>query len=199
MAIEVTSRTILIEIKKGNPVSWNRFFTTYRPLIWMMAARYRLSPDEKEELVSAVMTDFFNAQSTFVYDRAKGRFRDYFSRIVRHKIYALFRDRRRRQTREVQEDESLLDIADPAAARLEQEQWDNEWRMHIFRQALEEARKTVDSRKIQVFMMWQFEHMDPKDICRQFNLSLATLYNYRTLVLEALRKAVKELDEGGKI
>lgn len=187
--------SLLRGVKEGDSASWTDFFNTYRPLIWLIGAKYNLSADEKEILVQDVMNDFFNAQAKFTYDPARAKFRTYFSRIVHHRIYAILRERQKRRQRERHEDDdfSLDNLPDENPSGLDT-RWDAEWRLHVLTQAREEVRRTMDPVVVQVFEMWQFQEADPKVIARQFGLSLATVYNYRTRMLAALKKAILEME-----
>lgn len=187
-----TRKTLLVRIREdGDGISWRDFFETYRPLIWLMGGDFNLSPEEKENLVQEVMGDFFNAQRHFLYDRTKGRFRDYFRQIIRRRIQALFREKaKRRETEEA----PPLELPDLSPTELEL-RWDEEWRMHLLKEAQKEVRAALPPRMIQIFEMWHIQDLGPKEIAKAFGLSLATVYNYRNTVLEALRSAVAALEE----
>ncbi len=187
-----TKKSLLFKIKEGNDdISWGVFFTTYRPLIWMMGSRFNFSAEEKENLVQEVMRDFFNAQSHFIYDRSKGRFRDYFRKIIKSRILQMKAKERRRNERPAPLLGDWPDEAPPELERL----WEEEWRMHVLKEARQEIRGVLSPKMIQVFEMWHFQELDPKTIAKDFGISLTTVYNYRNTVLDALRSAVAALEK----
>jgi len=201
LEIEVTSHSLLAGIKRGDEVSWVRFLNTYRPLVWMLAEKFRLDPVEKEELTQQVMNDFFNAQDTFTYDPSKGSFRGYLYTVVRHRITAMARERERVRKREVHAEseeafERILDHEGLAEAHWDQkEAWDRAWRIHIVTQAREEIKSLLEPKIIQIFDQWHEQGEDPRVIAKRFSISLATFYNHKRHVLEALKKCIQKMEE----
>jgi RNA polymerase sigma factor (sigma-70 family) len=164
----------------------------------MVGRGCRLDANELDEFVQDVMMDFFNAQQKFVYQPEKGRFRDYFLRIVRNRLYARFRARKRRDARfEALPDEGSDEIPDSRVSELEAV-WEQEWRSHVLREALLAVKRSpaVTARALQVFDLWETQDVPPKEIAKALGISLASVYNDRNRVLDELRRIVKELDEG---
>jgi len=46
-----TRKSLLMRVREGDEVSWNDFYKTYKPLIFLCGDDCGLLPDEKEELV----------------------------------------------------------------------------------------------------------------------------------------------------
>ena len=198
--IQATSRSLLAGIKHGDEVSWTRFLATYRPLVWMLGEKYRFDANEKEELMQHVLNDFFNARDQFTYDPAKGTFRGYLYTVVRNRVTAMARAKEREQHVIHPEDGEALE---GVAAREgldtprwdQQEAWDRAWRVHIVTQAREEIKSILEPRVIQVFDQWHEQGEDPKAIAKRFGISLATFYNYKQRVLDALKACIQKMEE----
>ena len=199
--VEATSRSLLAGIKRGDPVSWERFLNTYRPLIWMLGDKYRFNADEKEELMQHVLNDFFNARDTFTYDASKGHFRGYLYTVIRNRITAMARQRERDNARMVRAEneeamEGLVAGEGLDAAQWEQhEAWERAWRIHIVTQAREAVKAVLEPRVIQIFDQWHEQGEDPKLIAKRFGISLATFYNYKKQVLDALKTCIQKMGE----
>jgi len=198
--VEVTSRSLLAGIKRGDEISWTRFLDTYRPLVWMLGEKYRFTANEKEELMQNVLNDFFNAQNAFTYDPSKGKFRGYLYTVIRNRITAMARERERDQrVVHAEGEEALEGIA--ASEGLEpsqweqQEAWERAWRIHIVTQAREEIKTLIEPRVIQIFDQWHEQGEDPKIISKRFGISLATFYNYKKTVLDALKTSIEKMEE----
>ena len=198
--IQATSRSLLSGIKRGDNVSWTRFLATYRPLVWMLGEKYRFNADEKEELMQRVLNDFYNARDAFTYDPAKGSFRGYLYTVVRNRITAMARAKERDQRLVRPEDNEALEgvIASgglDAPRWDQQEAWDRAWRVHIVTQAREDIKSILEPRVLQVFDQWHEQGEDPKAIARRFGISLATFYNYKQRVLDALKACIQNMEE----
>ncbi len=198
--VEVTSHSLLSGIKRGDSISWARFLSTYRPLVWMLGEKYRFDAGEKEELMQHVMNDFFNAQDKFVFDPAKGKFRGYLYTVVRNRITAMARAKEREQCVVHPESEEALEgMAGSEGLETprweQQEAWDRAWRIHIVTQAREEIKAILEPRVIQIFDQWHEQGEDPKAIAKRFGISLATFYNYKKLVLETLKTCIQNMEE----
>ena len=199
--IEGTSHSLLAGIKRGDEVSWVRFLNVYRPLVWMLGEKYRFNTNEKEELMQQVVNDFFNAQDKFTYDPSKGSFRGYLYTVIRNRITAMARERKiRRSELHLENEEALEHVIDNEGLQEgtqweQKEAWDREWRIHIVTQAREEIKSLLEPRIIQIFDQWHEQCEDPKIIAKRFSISLATFYNYKKQVLEALKACILSMEE----
>ena len=198
MLYSQTHASLLQAIKAGDNVSWEVFYQRYKPLALMVGRGCHLDANELDEFVQDVMTDFFSAQNKFTYQPEKGRFRDYFLRIVRNRLNARFRARKRHDARfEALPEEGAEEIPDTRGNELERV-WDQEWRSHVLREAMQAVQQSpgVTARALQVFDLWEAQSVAPKEIAKLLGISLATAYNDHNRVLDELRRIVKELDEG---
>ena len=198
--VQATSRSLLSGIKRGDAVSWSRFLATYRPLVWMLGEKYRFDTNEKEELMQNVLNDFFNAQDKFIFDPAKGKFRGYLYTVIRNRITAMARERERHRRVVHPDDEGAFEgVAAKEGLDAprwdQQEAWDRAWRIHIVTQAREEIKSMLDPRVIQIFDQWHDQDEDPKVIAKRFGISLATFYNYKQKVLDALKTCIQNMEE----
>lgn len=186
----VTHRSILEGVKRGDEMSWERFYRMYRPLVWLRGSDFGLNESEQCDLLSDVMKAFFDAQKTFVYDSSKGRFRDYFREIIRNQIYAILR-RRQKASGNVDLDE-VPEVMDERPATVAEEE---DWQAMLFRQALEEVKNTMDSRQVQAFILCRLQQQRPNEVAKLLGVSQATVYNDCKAVFVRLQEVVKELDQ----
>ena len=198
MEVDQTRASLLQAIKAGDNVSWEVFYRRYSPLAKMVGRGCHLDASELDEFVQDVMTDFFNAQQKFTYDPSKGRFRDYFLRIVRNRLYARFRAQKRHDAHfSALDEEASAEIPDQSKSELESV-WDQEWQSHVLNEAMQAIKQSpaVSPRDLQIFDLWEMQSVSPKEIAKMMKVSLATVYNARNRVIETLRDIVKSLDEG---
>ena len=100
MAMAYTTKKSLLEaIRCGDEVSWYEFYETYRPLIVVRGRDYKLNAVEIDELIQSVMLRFFDRSRSFVYDRSKGKFRDYLGVMIYHYCCRFFCDHESNQVK----------------------------------------------------------------------------------------------------
>lgn len=183
-----TSKSLLIRIHKGNEIAWSEFYSVYRPLIFLCGRDYHLSNSEIDDLLSRVMVKFFNAQKQFTYKPELGRFRNYFRNLIRNCIFDILKERKLSGLKETLESETR-DFPDQTTW---DDIWEDEWRAHICRQALDDVRSRLPTRAVQAFEACRLHGEKPAVIAKFLNVSLATVYNDCALVLRELQETVKK-------
>lgn len=182
-----TKKSLLEAIRGGDEISWREFYETYRPLIVVRGRDYRLSSAEIDELVQSVMLRFFDRSRTFVYDRSKGKFRDYLGTIIYRCALNIIRSRRKN---EVGYEE--LELPDETGAR---ERWLEEWRQHTLFQALALLKQQVGESTFQAFELYAVKGEPPARVARFLNVSVSAVYVAKHRAVIKLRKIVKQLQE----
>ena len=93
-----------------------------------------LSAGETDDLVRNVMIKVFNARKYFIYDPAKGIFRDYPGRIIRNEIVNILRARGTDFT-----GDDVSEFPEDQFTRI----WTEQWEEHLWSMALEELKKRL--------------------------------------------------------
>ena len=130
-----TRGSLLSAVRRGDEIGWEEFYNRYKPLILQLGADLRLNPAEREELVQQVMLSFFNTSKTFVYDRSKGRFRDYLKRTIQNKACDIMRKRQDHTVSLETECNSIENL--PAET---EDRWEREWQDLALKRRSEERR-----------------------------------------------------------
>jgi DNA-directed RNA polymerase specialized sigma24 family protein len=68
----------------GDHVAWREFESRYRDLLLRFCRRRGMQHADAEDVVQVVLTNMAKALPRFVYDRRRGRFRDYLYRCTRN-------------------------------------------------------------------------------------------------------------------
>ncbi len=190
--METTRGSLLRMVKEGDPLAWEEFYVTYRPLVWLRGRDFGLNYHEHEELLQGVMCNFFNAQKTFTYDREKGRFRDYFRMVISNHAKRILKERSKNHKKvEIEKMPSEYEFDGK-----EEQDWNAEWETFVLSQALEEARQTLPPHLMQIFELVVIQEIRPEKVARLLEISLATVYNHRKIVLRELKRIAYELDAG---
>ncbi len=192
MPIENTSLTMLSGVRRGDDSAWKRFYDTYKVLVFMRGKALGFSPADIDDLLMKVMERFFSQQGKFTYDPAKGRFRDFFSRIVRNLAYDMLRARRRQPaTVSIDAPENPIDIPDKSS----EEAARHEWQSRIYAKAFDLVRAEMPPRAVQCWTACRVQGTNARDVARFHGVSLATVYNDCQAVWEQLKLRVRQLTE----
>ena len=185
-----TRSSLLSAVLRGDETGWEQFYQMYKPLILLRGGDLRLNQTEKEELVQLVMLSFFGTSETFRYDKSKGRFRDYLKRIIRNKACDLMR---KRHDGEISA-ENVPQLVDELLAGGE-ERWEQEWRDHLLKQALEDLRCAVSPLVYQAFSMLSLENMSGKEVAAALGITANAVYVYKHAALKELKVLIAQADE----
>lgn len=182
-----TKKSLLEAIRSGDEISWLEFYETYRPLIVVRGRDYYLNSAEIDELVQCVMLRFFDRSRTFVYDRSKGKFRDYLGTIIYRCALNIIRGRRKN---EIGYEE--LELMDETDAR---ERWLEEWRQHTLFQAMTLLKLQVGESTFQAFELYAVKGEPPARVAKFLNVSVSAVYVAKHRAVIKLRKIVRQLQE----
>ena len=185
-----TRGSLLSAVRRGDEIGWQEFYDMYKPLILLRGNDLRLNQTEKEELVQLVMLSFFNSSRTFRYDKSKGRFRDYLKRVIHNKACDLMR---KRHDREVSVEEIPLTVEKMLAEG--EDRWEEEWRNHVLKQALDDLRSAVSPLVYQSFSMLALENLSGKEAAAALGITANAVYVYKHEALKKLKALIAEADQ----
>ena len=175
MNFEMTSPTLLEGIRQGDDHAWQRFYDTYKVLVYMRAKAWHFSAADTDDLLMKVMEGFFDKQHKFTYDRSKGRFRDYFSRIIRNAAADMCRANKRRAAESLDAGESTIDVPVPDISPEEEKE---QWESLVFGKALEAVRSEAPPLSMQCWLSCRLNNVNAKKVAAFNRISLASVYNY---------------------
>lgn len=185
-----TRGSLLSAVRRGDEVGWDEFYAMYKPLILLRGGDLRLSQTEKEELVQLVMLDFFKGSRSFVYDKSKGRFRDYLKRIIHNKAYDLMRKRQDGTVSIEAEDFGIDDL--PAEA---EDIWENEWRATVWAQAFSEVKQKCDPTTMQSYVYFVLQNRSAQEVANLLDIKPNTVYQHKARIEKMLQKFAMEFDQ----
>lgn len=142
--MELTRASLLSRVRNASDeAAWREFDALYHDLLIRFCRRRGLQEVDAADVVQTVMTNLVKALPGFVYDRQRGRFRDYLYRCTGNAIarWAAERNRPDRPNGEG----PALDKAD------EETDWEAEWMAHHYRLAMKTIRKTFEPRSVEIF------------------------------------------------
>ncbi|MGN0891805.1 MAG: RNA polymerase sigma factor [Oligosphaeraceae bacterium] len=197
MEWEATSCSMLSGIGRNDPDAWQHFYDRYKVLVFLRGRRYGFSPMDLDDLLSRVMGKCFSAtggagKAVLSFNPAKGRFRDYFCRIVNNEAVTMLRERgRRREVQGTLPDGKERDFPDLR----EKDSLEAEYRLCLVHEAFEQLKKELPPRQVQAFMAVRMDQVHARKVAQLQGTSLATVYQDIATVTEAIRRRVAQLEE----
>jgi RNA polymerase sigma-70 factor (ECF subfamily) len=146
---DVTHPSLLSRVRDpSDHAAWREFEATYRELLVRFCRRQGWQLADAEDLVQTVMASLVRSLPGFVYDRARGRFRDYLYRAVRNAMsQRVARPKERGGALDMDEEWPAPAGEDPAL----QTAWEQEWVHHHYRLAMVSVRASFEARSVEVF------------------------------------------------
>lgn len=187
-----THLTLLLRLRsRTDHLSWREFHDRYGELLCRYARRRGASPEETEDVVQEVETSLFKALQGFAYDGARGRFRAYLRSAVVHCMA-------RRAARQAKQPEALdptkLDYLRAVNEAAQDEQWENEWRLHRLRWALRSISCEFEPATLEAFRLHALMGQSVKDTADATGLSVASVYQAKSRVLKRVKERLDQLD-----
>lgn len=199
-----TRKSLLAKVRGGDEVSWQEFYTAYKPLILLCGGDCGLTQDEKEELVQKVMCEIFQkdiigkydpdnvpTHIVFKFDPSKGRFRHYLRKIIRYQAIRIFNQRKNHESIDAENSpvRSISSNDEWNAA------WDEEWYRHILHMAMTELKGRVQPETFVAFEMYAVQNRKVEEVANFLNLSVSSVYTAKSRCISALREIIKDLED----
>ena len=186
-----TRGSLLSRLRRGDEISWEDFYNTYKPLILLRGGDFFLTQTEKEELVQLVTLTFFNTSKYFHYDNTQGRFRDYLKTIINHKAIDI---KRKRHNNEVPLETGSGSHDMPGECDLDSA-WNEEWQQYLLSQAIEELKNRIEPTTFQAFELYALQNEPPQKVAKFLDISVNSVYVYKKRALDEIRNIIQELNE----
>lgn len=192
-----TNESLLDRLRADNAHdAWREFFATYWGVILRYARKLGLRPDQAEDVLQETMVVLMRTLPEFVYDRRKGRFRNFLLTIVhRRALAALRRDSRLRNV--TWEAQPVLSAEDPfgnngASDREALARWQDSLLEEAIRRMRQDGRFSGNT--LAVFEAYVVRREPAEVVARRFRLAENAVYQIRNRLLRRLRAEVRRLE-----
>lgn len=194
------TRDSLLERLKNldDGASWSDFFQRYWKFVYQVARQSGLTHHESEEVVQETVITVSRRIPEFHYDPKVCSFKTWLQNLTRWRIVDQLRKRQRAnrsQSASTAEGDRppLLDtLPDPASIQLG-EIWDQEWREHLFRTAVQRVKGRVAPEQYQMFDLYVLKQHSVREVMRELEVGAAAVYLAKHRVSALIRKEVKNL------
>ncbi len=182
----------------ADPLARDEFFERYWRLIHGYARHRGCSDHTAEEIVQDVMLAVFESRDVFHYDPARGRFRDWLSRIVRNHVVR----RRRRPAERIRAPGGppQAGAAEPPADDPPPDEfWQTAFEQSLLLALLDVVRQAVAPRTYQAFELFTLHDLPGEDVARLTGLTRNAVYQARKAVLQRLKDLGTGYREDGRL
>lgn len=198
MQPQTTATSLLSRVRDpADTAAWREFDERYRKLLLRFCWRQGLSRTDADDIVQRVFTNLARTLPDFVYDRNRGRFRDYLYRCLKNAIVQWL-NRPERQNRELDSGVEARIVGAVSDGSPCDAAWDEEWVAHHYRTALGEIRRTFDARSIDLFER-MMRGAATAELAREFEMTEAAVCKVRQRVRERMKdliaQQIREEDE----
>ena len=182
------------------------FFHKYRSLVIAIGKKYNLSKDDIKELVGSVFSAVFEEFSKISagekpelkidrqdQDRkSRYHFKFWLARIIRNKIYDIYREHTRRGKVDSSYQKFLKD-------RSEDDEPDRDfnelWHKHLLREALAELKSSLSATHFHVFYLVKMKGRKGPEVAETFQLSPDNVNQICSRNMKELRRIIASLEE----
>jgi RNA polymerase sigma factor (sigma-70 family) len=196
------TRWTLIERLKNwdDQRSWRQFFDTYWKLVYGVARRAGLSPEDAQDVVQETVVSVCKAMPNFQADPGRGSFKSWLLTITRHRIIDL--QRRRRKEVALAGPASVATagatraedrVVDPAGNGFD-ELWEAEWERNTLALALEKLGRKASARHFQIFLLHVIKQHPAEQVAKVANVDTNQVYLVKHRLTPLFREAVAEVE-----
>ncbi len=180
--------------------TWDEFYQTYWRLIYAVAVKAGLRPDEAFDCVQETILSIAKQSKKKLYDPEQGSFKTWLMNMTRWRINDQFRKRKKDTAMLVGEWEndrktSVIDrIEDPAGDVLSR-LWNAEWQKNLADAALARVKSQVSPKQYQIFDCYVIKQWDAGKVQEQLNVSMAQVYLAKHRVGVVLKRELAKLED----
>ena len=187
-----TRSSLIVRLKDWqDQESWQDFDRIYRKLIFDTALRAGLTETEAQEAVQETLLSVAKKIAGFDYDPAVGSFKSWLLQITRRRIVDQMR--KRRAGNALVNDQTLAQLPDPSAARLEA-LWNEEWHQSLLDMARALVKRRVGERQFRMFELYVMQQLPLKDVTRLLRVNAAQVYMAKYRITRLLKRELKDLE-----
>lgn len=179
--------------KHADSVAWGEFVELYEPLIYGIARRHGLQPNDASDLVQEVFASVAETITRFEADPSRGRFRTWLFRVARNHTLNRLRMLRRDQAASLGSGHG--DLQRFSDDQDHQAEFDMAYRRRAFRWAARRVRDQVHSATWSAFARTAINGENPTDVARDLGVEVGSIYLSRSRIMARLRRMIDDISD----
>ena len=198
-----TRLSLLARLKQlDDQASWQEFVKLYGRLLYSVASRSGLTPEEADEAVQETLISVAKTMPGFKYDPSVCSFKNWLRHLAHKRIADQFRKRPPAGVSAptlppgaTSQTAPLDRIPDPRTLDWDAV-WDLEWQKQVFDSALAAVKERISPEQFQIFDCYALKQWPVKEVTQLLGVSSTQVYLAKFRVLRLLRKEVRRLERG---
>lgn len=184
-----TRSSLMDGIRNWDDDAWREYVSVYGPILGRFCLRLGLQPADADDVVGAVLV----RARTFTFDPAKGRFRDWLTRVMLREIDA----KRRELARPGRHGAVGWDDASDRTAGDAGSEWEDLFHQGVLEAALRRVRSEFNAVDWSAFeSTWLLVPNRPiEEVAQELGVSRGVIYKARSAILHRLEREVRRLAE----
>ena len=193
--LTVTNTSLLIGLRdRNNEVVWKQFFNRYQPLLMAFAQKLGLAEQDATDAAQEALLAFVGAYREGAYERDKGRLRTWLFGIAARKV----RDLQRRKRAPVAVGGDASETAFPGQIPDDEQLgqvWDAQWQQALLKQCLDEVRRQVKPRTMQVFELLALQDWPAEKVAAELAMTENAVWIAKNRVISRMREIHRDFEE----
>ena len=189
-----TRRSLLVALRENRDEAWAEFLQLYEEAIHSFCRKRGLQDADARDVTQDVLVAVTNQISQFKDNPAKGKFRGWLFRVARNIAVNKFYEVSRRAASGDSEIVQLLNETPDARDSEASEFW-LEYRRALLAWAAEQVRPQVHENSWQAFWFSAVDGLPAKEIARQLEMRVGSIYVAKCRVFAKIRSVIAELDD----
>jgi RNA polymerase sigma-70 factor (ECF subfamily) len=180
-----TSAAMLEQMRDPNDnEAWARFFRRYEKIVRNWCHTCGLQEADAEDVTQKIMLILLHEMPEFVYDHAKGRFRDWLRMITRRACYRFLERDQSRKYRPILDDIQAREELDRSL--------EDQARIDVLHAAMEEVQTRVSPRDWRIFRELSFEDRSGDELAGELGMTVAAVFKAASRVRRRVIEQVRE-------
>ncbi len=179
--------------------TWDEFYQTYWRLIYSVAVKAGLRPDEAFDCVQETILSIAKQSKKKLYDPEQGSFKTWLMNMTRWRINDQFRKRKKDTAMaggewDSDRKTSAIDRVEDPAGDVLSRLWDVEWKKNVADAALARVKAQVSPKQYQIFDCYVIKQWDASKVQEKLNVSMAQVYLAKHRVGSVLKRELAKLE-----
>ena len=180
--------------------TWDEFYQTYWRLIYSVAIKAGLRPEEAFDCVQETILSIAKQSKKKLYDPEQGSFKTWLMNMTRWRINDQFRKRKKdtAMTGGDWDDDrktAVIDRVEDPNGDVLSRLWDVEWKKNVADAALARVKAQVSPKQYQIFDFYVIRQWDAQKVQEKLNVSMAQVYLAKHRVGAVLKKELAKLED----
>jgi RNA polymerase sigma factor (sigma-70 family) len=180
--------------------TWDEFYQTYWRLIYAVAIKAGLRPEEAFDCVQETILSIAKQSKKKLYDPEQGSFKTWLMNMTRWRINDQFRKRKKDTAMmggewDDERKTAVIDRIEDPNGHVLSRLWDVEWKKNVADAALARVKAQVSPKQYQIFDFYVIRQWDPQKVQDKLNVSMAQVYLAKHRVGAVLKKELAKLED----